>query len=107
MKRFASLWAGALCVLALVFGVAGANAAPSRTWVNDFEHPGDDTAANSWYTDPPATSTRTPSGATAEYASGIPSSHGRWHVRMRPNMDCPKSPAGPMCFGSYTFWGKS
>lgn len=107
MRRVAVLLVGALCVVALVFGVAAASAASSRTWINDFEKAGDDTPANSWFTDPPATSTRTPSGAVAEYASGIASSHGKWHVRMRPNEPCPKVQASFACQGPYTLWGKT
>jgi uncharacterized protein YkwD len=106
MRRSGSLLVGAFCAVALVFGVAAATAASSRTFINDFERSGDETLANSWGTDPPATSVRTPSGAAAEYASGIPSSHGRWHVRMRPNEPCPKLQASLACQGSYTLWGK-
>ncbi len=80
----------------------------ARTWTNDFEKPGDDTPAGGWYPNPPATITRTPSGAAATYASGIQSASGSWHARLRPNVDpCPKVPVSDACSGPYTFWGKS
>jgi len=85
-----------------------ADPAPSRTWTNDFEKPGDDTPAGGWYPNPPATITRTPSGAAATYASGIQSASGSWHARLRPNVDpCPKVQVSDACSGPYTFWGKS
>jgi uncharacterized protein YkwD len=106
-RRYARILFGALCALALTFGVVGASAAASRTFVNDFEKAGDETPANSWYPNPPATNVRTPSGAAATYASGIQSSHGKWHVRMSPNDVCPKQQASVACSGSFTFWGKA
>jgi len=84
-----------------------ADPAPSRTWTNDFENPGDDTPAGGWYPNFPATITRTPSGAAATYASGIQSASGSWHARLRPNDICPKVQASVACSGPYTFWGKS
>src|SRR5947208_799318 len=106
MKRIASLVFVGVCIVALTFG-AVAGAAPSRTWTNDFENPGDDTPAGGWYADPPTTITRTPSGAPATYASGIPSASGNWHARVRPNSPCPKVQASFACQGPYTFWGKT
>jgi len=84
-----------------------ADPAPSRTWTNDFENPGDDTPAGGWYPNLPATITRTPSGAAATYASGIQSASGSWHARLSPNDVCPKVPASFACSGPYTYWGKS
>jgi uncharacterized protein YkwD len=107
MKRQGTFILGVLCGLALIFGVAAASAAMSRTWVNDFEKTGDDTPAGGWYTDPPTTITRTPSGAAATYASGIQSAHGKWHARLSPNDPCPKLQLSFACQGPYTFWGKS
>jgi uncharacterized protein YkwD len=108
MRRFATAALGVVVLCAVVAGGAGAwGGSGARTWVNDFERYGDDTSAHDWWTDAPATSQRTPSGASATYASGIASAHGHWHVRMRPNMLCPKTPAGPACFGSYTYFGKN
>jgi uncharacterized protein YkwD len=107
MKRYATLLVGALCILALTFGVVAASAAQSRTWINDFEKAGDDTPAGGWYPNSPATITRTPSGAAATYANGIQSAHGKWHARLRPNDTCPKVQASSSCSGPYTFWGKS
>jgi hypothetical protein len=106
LKRIASLTFVAVCVLALTFGVVAGSAAPSRTWTNDFENPGDDTPAGDWYPNPPATITRTPSGAAATYASGIQSASGNWHARLGPNAVCPKVQASFLCSGPYTFWGK-
>src|SRR2546430_17638350 len=85
-----------------------ADPAPSRTWTNDFENPGDDTPAGGWYPNPPATITRTPSGAAATYASGIPSASGNWHARLSPNVvtGCPKLQASVLCEGPFTSWGK-
>src|SRR5438105_3718241 len=108
MKRFASLWAGALCVLALVFGVAGANAAQSRTWVNDFERPGDDQPTpGDWYPLGVGSIQRVPSGyvSPSGYASGIQSAHGRWHARLR-KADCEANRFVTKCRGPYTYWGK-
>src|SRR5437899_5331454 len=106
MKRIVSLTFVAIWVFALTSGVVAASAAPSRTWTNDFENPGDDTPAGDWYADPPTTITRTPSGAAATYASGIQSASGNWHARLRPNVTCPKLQASFLCQGPYTFWGK-
>jgi hypothetical protein len=106
MKWIASLTLGAVCVIALTFGVVTGSSAPSRTFINDFENPGDDTPAGDWTTGPPATSTRTPSGAPATYGSGIQSASGSWHVRLRHNSVCPKVQASFACSGPFTRWGK-
>jgi hypothetical protein len=106
VKRIASLTFAGVCVLALMFGVVAGSAAPSRTWINDFENPGDDTPAGDWYPIAPATITRTPSGAAATYASGIQSASGSWHARLRHNSFCPKVQASTACSGPFTFWGK-
>src|SRR5438309_10923821 len=105
-RRRATFLFGALCIAALIFGVAAASAAHSRTWINDFEKPGDDTPAGDWYPNPPATITRTPSGAAATYASGSQSASGNWHARLSPNDVCPKMQFSFACSGPYTFWGK-
>src|SRR2546421_12863985 len=100
-RRHATSLFGAFCIAALIFGVAAASAAHSRTWINDFEKPGDDTPAGGWYPNTPATITRTPSGAAATYASGIQSAHGKWHARLRPNDACPKLQASVSCSRPY------
>ena len=108
MTRIPSLIFVGVSVLTLTFGVVAASAAPSRTWTNDFENPGDDTPAGDWYADPPTTITRTPSGAAATYASGIQSASGNWHARLRHNVvtGCPMVQASFACTGPFTRWGK-
>ncbi len=72
-------------------------------YVNDFEQPGDDTPARGWNPFGVGTIHRTPSfyASPSNYASRIPSAHGRFHARLR-TTGCT---APGNCTGPFTSWG--
>lgn len=80
----------------------------ARIFVNDFERPGDDTPAHSWYDNPPGTIHRTPSGynSPTDYADGISSAHGNWHARLQDG-GCDSLRLATDCYGPFTYWGKT
>jgi hypothetical protein len=61
------------------------SAANNELFVNDFENPGDDTAAGGWFFTGSVPIVRTRSGYVSpdNYASGILSAHGDWHARLK------------------------
>jgi len=100
-----------LAVLALAALYVAPASAQSRVFVNDFERPGDDTPAGSWFDAgegfAPGTIHRTGSGyiSPSAYGSGILSAHRQFHARMRDN-GCGATRFTTTCFGPFTRWGK-